>query len=57
MASSPPRAPLAGGFLLALGAIGGPLVGALFGQATLGFFVGLGGATVLALAIWLRDRG
>lgn len=57
MASKPPsRAPLAGGFLIAIALIIGTLLGARQGQASLGVVVGFGVGVVLAGAIWLLDR-
>lgn len=48
--------PRAGGFLLALAILIGPVVGAMFGQASLGFVIGLGIGLVLLIAVWLADR-
>ncbi len=57
MASRPPsRTPLAGGALIALGAMGGAAVGFLVGQATPGFLIGAGGGIALSVLIWLVDR-
>ncbi len=58
MASSPPpRSPLAGGSLIALGSIVGAAVGLFtpFGP-TRGFLVGLSAGVAMSLAIWLLDR-
>ena len=53
---TPPRSPLAGGALIALGVIVGPAVG-LFTPvgATRGFLIGLALGVAIALAIWLND--
>lgn len=52
-----PRSPLAGGFLIALGAIAGVAIG-LFTPLgpTRGFLLGLSAGTAMSLAIWLLDR-
>ncbi|WP_375398661.1 hypothetical protein [uncultured Sphingomonas sp.] len=50
----PSRTPLAGGCLIALGLIAGPVAGAYLGQATIGFLVGGAIGAGLALAIWRR---
>lgn len=50
------KSPMAGGFILAVGTIGGTAIGVSLGQPTIGFLVGLGIATVIAIAIWLVDR-
>lgn len=46
----------AGGFPIAVGAIGGAVAGMLAGQPTIGFLAGLALGGVIALAIWLRGR-
>jgi uncharacterized membrane protein len=57
MASKPPtRTPLAGGALIAIGAMGGTVVGASQGQVTAGFLIGLAAGTAIAIMIWLVDR-
>ena len=57
MANTPSRSPAAGGFLIALGAMGGATIGLLVtGQATRDFLIGTGLGIVLAIVIWLRDR-
>lgn len=56
MATSPPRTPLAGGFLLALSLIVGTVTGAGQGQASLGFVAGLGVGLALLVAVWAIDR-
>ncbi|MGU3391963.1 hypothetical protein [Sphingomonas sp. M1A8_2b] len=46
----------AGGFLVALGMLGGAGVGFAIGQATPGFLIGTGVGVVAAVLVWLRDR-
>ena len=46
----------AGGFLVALGTLGGAGVGFAIGQATPGFLVGTGVGVLAAVLVWLRDR-
>ena len=53
----PSSAPMAGGFILTIGVIGGALIGAYRGQSTLGFLIGLGLSAAIVGAIWLKDRG
>ncbi len=48
--------PRAGGFLLALSILIGPVIGALFGEPSLGFIVGLGIGLLLVLLVWIRER-
>lgn len=50
-------APSAGGFLIALGAIVGTVIGLATGQVTIGFLIGLGTGSAIAVAMWLRSRG
>ncbi|MDY7522756.1 hypothetical protein [Sphingomonas sp. 10B4] len=54
--SSPPRTPLAGGALIAIGAIAGTGIGLFtpFGP-TRGFLIGLGLGVAISLVMWLRD--
>lgn len=60
MVTQPPPRPgstsMAGGFLIALGAMLGAVVGFLVGQATPGFLIGAGSGIALAVAVWLVDR-
>ncbi|NIJ20944.1 hypothetical protein FHS95_002636 [Sphingomonas naasensis] len=56
MANPPSRAPMAGGFLLALSLIVGTVLGAGQGQASIGFVAGLGVGLALAIGIWAIDR-
>jgi len=51
-----PRSPSAGGFPIALGALGGTALGLYTGQPSIGFLAGLAAGVVLALLIWWRDR-
>lgn len=52
----PPRAPMAGGFVLAMCAMAGAIGGAFLHQSSLGLLIGLGVGGLIALAIWLRER-
>ncbi len=54
----PPHRPSgsAGGLLIALGAIIGPVAGLFAGSATAGFLVGTGTGAVLATVMWLRAQ-
>ncbi|MES2097103.1 MAG: hypothetical protein V4459_10125 [Pseudomonadota bacterium] len=54
--SSKSNASAAGGFLIALGLIGGAVVGAVRGQPSLSLLIGGGLGVALALAVWLVDR-
>ncbi|MES2058383.1 MAG: hypothetical protein V4564_20770 [Pseudomonadota bacterium] len=51
------RSPAAGGFLIAIGAILGAIIGLFLEQPTAGFLIGSGGGIVIAILIWLLDRG
>ena len=51
------RAPLAGGFLIAIATMIGAFVGATQGQPSAGLLAGVAVGVVLAFAVWLRDRG
>lgn len=53
---SPRPASMAGGVLIAIGAVFGAFAGATQGQPSIGFLIGLAVGLVLATAIWLRDR-
>jgi hypothetical protein len=46
----------AGGFLVALGMLGGVGVGFAIGQATPGFLVGTAIGVAAAVLVWLKDR-
>ena len=57
MASKPPaRNPIAGGALIAIGAMGGAVIGLSRGEVTAGFLIGVGAGAAVALIIWLLDR-
>lgn len=56
MSTPPSRSPMAGGFLIAIGAMAGAFGGAFFGESSRGFFVGIGAGALAALLLWLRDR-
>ena len=47
--------PRAGGFLLALSILIGPIVGAMMGEPSIGFLAGVVIGLLLALAVWLSD--
>ncbi len=54
---TPPARPVrAAGVFLAIGAIGGAIVGARMGQPSLGLVAGFGAGVVICLALWLYDR-
>lgn len=56
MASKPPiRTPLAGGFLIAAGAMGGAVIGQLLQEPIPGFLIGTAAGVALAVAMWLLD--
>ena len=50
------KAPLAGGFLLAISLLAGAVTGAILGQPSIGFLVGAGIGLTLIILIWLLDR-
>ncbi len=54
MADKRPTA--AGGFLIALGILGGAGVGFAIGQATPGLLIGTAIGVAAALLVWTRDR-
>lgn len=49
-------APRAAGIFIALGLIGGSLVGVALHQPTIGLLAGFGLGTVIAGVLWLVDR-
>jgi uncharacterized membrane protein len=58
MASRPPhKTPLAGGFVIAIGAIGGAIYGLIHHQPTIGLLAGLGIGVVASVLLWLFSRG
>jgi len=50
-----PRNPAGGGIFIALGAIGGVVVGRLYGQTSLGLIGGVATGIAIALLIWWRE--
>jgi hypothetical protein len=56
MANTPTKNPIAGGFFIAAGMLGGAILGAFNGQPSLYMIIGLGLGCAAALAIWLIDR-
>ncbi len=56
MASPPTKNPVAGGFFIAAGMIGGAVLGMFQGEPSLYMVIGLGLGCAAALAIWLIDR-
>lgn len=53
----PPRSSAAGGIAIALGAMGGALIGAAgYHQPTIGFLAGVAAGVAIALGVWLVDR-
>jgi hypothetical protein len=47
----------AGGFLILLGFLAGSAFGISEGQASLGAMIGVGAGALLALVLWLVNRG
>jgi hypothetical protein len=47
----------AGGFILAASIIAGTVAGVIVGQSSIGFIVGTAGGILLAVLIWVIDRG
>ena len=52
--SSPPRA---GGAIIAFAVIAGAVIGTAEGQPTIGLLGGFGIGVLVAVILWLRDRG
>jgi hypothetical protein len=50
------RAPMAGGFLLAIAVLTGTFVGASRGQPSIGAVAGFGIGLAAAILVWLIDR-
>ena len=46
----------AGGSLIALGIVGGAVIGTVYGQPSIGFLVGLTLGILACLAVWLLTR-
>jgi len=55
MARKSSSAPAAGGVLIAIGAVGGAVVGLFLGEPSKGFLLGIGAGIGMAIAIWLLD--
>lgn len=51
-----PRSPAAGGSLIALGSLGGFIVGYIKREPVAGLVIGFAAGAALAVAIWLRGR-
>lgn len=51
-----PSPTFAGGFPIAVGAIGGTVIGTVAGETSIGFLAGLAGGIAVAVLIWLRGR-
>lgn len=54
--NAPQHPRLAGGFFIAIGMLGGAIIGLVYRQPSLGMVLGLGAGVLIALAIWLLDR-
>ncbi|WP_294212447.1 hypothetical protein [uncultured Sphingomonas sp.] len=52
----PPRTSTAGGFPIAVGALGGTAIGVYLGQPSIGFLGGIAVGVAIALLIWWRER-
>ncbi|MFM9978713.1 MAG: hypothetical protein ACKVOP_11795 [Sphingomonadaceae bacterium] len=51
-----PRNPLGGGIFIALGAVGGVVLGRVYGQPSLGLIAGVAIGVAIALLIFWRER-
>ncbi|WP_176590400.1 hypothetical protein [Sphingobium sp. EM0848] len=49
--------PTGAGAIIALMILGGTIVGGLLGQPSIGLLTGAGLGIVIALLLWLRERG
>ncbi|CAH0355462.1 hypothetical protein BH11PSE5_BH11PSE5_20240 [soil metagenome] len=49
--------PTGAGAIIAFLAIGGVIGGGLLGQPTIGLLVGVGTGILIAVLLWLRERG
>lgn len=56
MNDTPSSSPLGGGILLAIGSIGGAIVGTVMGQPSIGLVAGVVLGALGATAIWLWDK-
>lgn len=55
--ATPPSSPARGaGFFIAIGAIGGAIIGGRLGQASIGLLVGIAAGIAVSVALWLIDR-
>lgn len=52
----PSQNPKAGGMPIALGTLGGAIIGAVLGEATIGLLVGLALGVGIAVWIWRREQ-
>lgn len=52
----PKPTPAAGGFPIAIGALGGAFVGVAMREPTIGFLIGLAAGIAVAATIWWRGR-
>jgi hypothetical protein len=50
-----PSASRGGGVFMALGTLGGTVIGGLMGQPSIGFLAGLGGGFALHALLWYSD--
>jgi hypothetical protein len=56
MSNGASRGPQAGGMVLALAVIAGAVIGRVYGEASLGFVIGVLTGIAAAVLIWLVDR-
>lgn len=56
MANTPTRTPISGGIILALALMVGVVIGAIKGEASIGFLWGLGVGLAGLVTVWLIDR-
>ncbi|HEX8063199.1 MAG TPA: hypothetical protein VF535_08275 [Allosphingosinicella sp.] len=50
------RSTQAAGFILAISILAGAVAGAIAGQPSIGFLVGLGSGVAISLLFWVSDR-
>lgn len=55
--TSPKKNPTGSGAILALTILGGTIVGGLIGQPSAGLLAGTALGIVIAVLLWLRERG